>query len=552
MKPVTRIALTFAFTAAAALAQPAPAAVVNPASNIPAGLPNAGIAQGSIFVVYGTAMGPSAIAQPTALPLPSTLGGTSISVTVSGTTVNAPMIYSLASQVAAVLPSNTPVGTGTLTVTYNGASGSTPIQVVQTNFGSSTVNQSGTGAGVVTTPGYQLITGTNPAKPGDTVVLWGTGLGPISGSDAALPTGGDLGTPISIYVGSSTAKIAYRGRSAAPGLDQINFVIPSGVTGCAVSLAIVTQGSSAATVSNTTTIPISSDGGPCSDANGISLSLLNGPLSKGSVAIGSIGLFQSTSSFSISIPGAPSFSQTTTASGASASFFRYSASQFTQSAGSISTTASIGSCTVTTVRGTPSTGSTPATTYTGLDAGSAITLNLPSGSSVSLNAVPAAGKGIYSWSTQASLSAGVYKASGPGGADVGAFTASLNLGQPLTWTNQSAIVAAGISRVQPLQVTWTGGDPAGFVEIYGYSSITTSGNSSVGAVFTCIAPAGPGSFQVPPAVLLSLPASSVTSGIPLGFLGVGGIAAPVQFSAPGIDLGILTASSISGSLVAYQ
>lgn len=326
------------------------------------------------------------------------------------------------------------------------------------------------------------------------------------------------------------------------------------MTGCAVSLALVTQGASAATASNTTTIPISADGGPCSDANGISLSGLTGALSKGSVAIGTIGLFQSSSTISISIPGAPTFNQTVTASGASASFFRYSASQFTQNAGSISTSASVGSCTVTTLRGSPSAGSSipAAATYTGLDAGSSISLNLPSGSAVSLTGVQAAGKGIYSWSSQAALPAGVYKASGPGGADVGAFTASLNFGQPLNWTNQSALVASGVNRAKPLQVTWTGGDPAGFVEIYGYSTMVTSGNNSLGALFTCIAPAGPGSFQIPPPVLLSLPASSVTSGIPTGFLGVGSVATPVLFNAPGLDLGVMSASSVAGSLVAFQ
>jgi uncharacterized protein (TIGR03437 family) len=78
-----------------------------------------GTAQGSIFIVYGSAMGPSAIVVGTTLPLQTTLSGTSIQVTVGGTTVNALMVYTLESQLAAVLPSNTPVGTGTLTVTYN-------------------------------------------------------------------------------------------------------------------------------------------------------------------------------------------------------------------------------------------------------------------------------------------------------------------------------------------------------------------------------------------------------------------------------------------------
>ena len=63
-------------------------------------------------------MGPPTIAQPTALPLPTTegLAGTSVTITVGAVTVTAPMIYSLKTQVAVVLPSNTPVGAGVVTV----------------------------------------------------------------------------------------------------------------------------------------------------------------------------------------------------------------------------------------------------------------------------------------------------------------------------------------------------------------------------------------------------------------------------------------------------
>jgi len=67
--------LVFSCQAASAWAQgPAPASVVNPASNIPGGLPNSGPAQASIFVVYGAGMGPAALALAGSLPLPTTAG----------------------------------------------------------------------------------------------------------------------------------------------------------------------------------------------------------------------------------------------------------------------------------------------------------------------------------------------------------------------------------------------------------------------------------------------------------------------------------------------
>lgn len=98
----------------------------------------AGIAQGAVFVVFGQQPGPAQLVQVSSYPLPTSQGlaGTSIRITVAGTSVDAIMLYTLATQVAAVVPSNTPVGTRTFTVTYNGqASAPAPITVVPSSFG---------------------------------------------------------------------------------------------------------------------------------------------------------------------------------------------------------------------------------------------------------------------------------------------------------------------------------------------------------------------------------------------------------------------------------
>src|SRR5579871_5310155 len=109
--------------------------VKNAASFADPQLPNGSIAQGSIFNIFGSGMGPTTIAYASSLPLPTTLSGTSISVTVSGATVQCVMFYTSAGQVAAILPSTTPVGTGTISVTYNGsASPTAPITVVKSSF----------------------------------------------------------------------------------------------------------------------------------------------------------------------------------------------------------------------------------------------------------------------------------------------------------------------------------------------------------------------------------------------------------------------------------
>src|SRR3954451_3018930 len=74
----------------------------NAASYSNPGFPNGSIAQGSIFVVFGSAMGPDPIQKVAQFPLPTTLAGTSINVTVAGTTVACPMLYSFAGQLAAI------------------------------------------------------------------------------------------------------------------------------------------------------------------------------------------------------------------------------------------------------------------------------------------------------------------------------------------------------------------------------------------------------------------------------------------------------------------
>jgi uncharacterized protein (TIGR03437 family) len=188
--------LGFALMAGTLAAQnPSFTGIVNAASDIPPGFPNSGIAQGSIFVAYGSYLGPASLVEVSALPLPTTAGlaGTSITITVGATTVTAPIIYTSAEQVAAIMPSTTPVGNGMPTLTFNGNSGSTPVTVVATAFGISTINYSGSGPAVVTLANNSVVSYTNSAKPGDELVMYGTGLGPLpaGSSDTVGCTAGE-------------------------------------------------------------------------------------------------------------------------------------------------------------------------------------------------------------------------------------------------------------------------------------------------------------------------------------------------------------------------
>src|ERR1700733_9981662 len=109
-----------------AFGQPLPPTITQLQNNysfIQPGLPNYGIAPGSLFIIRGVGLGvpfPPILQSSSSPGLPESLNRTNVSVTVNGVTTVPSLYYPSATQLAAVLPSTTPVGTGTITVTYNG------------------------------------------------------------------------------------------------------------------------------------------------------------------------------------------------------------------------------------------------------------------------------------------------------------------------------------------------------------------------------------------------------------------------------------------------
>ena len=255
----------FAVCAAIAVAQPVvnQGGIVNAASYGLDSLPNAGIAQGSIFTVFGAGLGPATLQLAGAFPLAATLGGTSIKVTAGGTTTDAIMLYTSAGQVAAILPSKTPVGAGTLTLTYNAkASSPMTIHVVRSNFGIFARSMAGSGPAVVQNFVSQASMPFNSpiqvAQPGQVMVLWGTGLGPVNVDETNPPGAVDPGTDVEVWVGNQKAAVQYKGRSPNfAGEDQINFQLPQNVPqGCYVPVAIKAGG----VMSNFTSMAIGAQG----------------------------------------------------------------------------------------------------------------------------------------------------------------------------------------------------------------------------------------------------------------------------------------------------
>ena len=291
-------------------------AVVNNYSGITTGLPNYGIAPASIFIIYGSDLSdPLPLAFQSSLPpgLPTTLNHTTISVTVNGVTTHPAMLYAIPTQIAAVLPSTTPVGSGTITVTYNGQSTpATPIQVTASGFGLGTLNGAGSGGVIATDLNYRLITPTASAAPGQIIVLWGSGLGAdTKNNDRTYPNQQDNLNNATVYIGGVSSKVVYAGRSQFPGVDQIDVTVPEiggGFQGgCGVSVAVL----AAKIVSNFGTLPVNPGNGVCADSiYGIDGSQLDAIGSQGTVKGGNITLSQGSqpsSDFAMFKPAAESF-----------------------------------------------------------------------------------------------------------------------------------------------------------------------------------------------------------------------------------------------------
>ena len=551
--------ITAAFIAGCALqasAQPTISGIVSSATYLPPGLPNSGLAQGSIFVVFGSNMGPSTLVQVESYPVPTQLSGTSITVTVGGKANPALMVYTSAGQLAALLPSTTPTGTGTVTVTYNSqTSSSLPVTVVTSNFGMYTLSQNGSGPAVVTTTSYKAITLTSPAKPGDTDILWGTGLGPYSGNETVAPVNGALNVNATVYIGTQPATISYQGRSSSPGLDQINFTVPAGVTGCYVPVAVVVGG----IVSNFGSMSISTSGSTCSDPAGLPSSAIDQVENTGSLKVGFIELQKIAFTATVPLLGSVDIKQDRGA----AYFYDFNDQALLASRG-ITSISSFGSCTVLVCSNSDTCiPDNSALNVPQLAAGSQITITGPQGNAVLPLSANRVGEyhGPLGKSTVLGgsdfLQPGAYTASnGSGGSAVGGFTADLSIGQPLTWTNQSAISGqSSIDRSKGLTINFSGGSTGDYVAIFGSSTANTP-SQDVTVTFVCTAPVSAGTFTVPSFVLSALPVSgSITiSGVSGtgGFLLFGNYPLSNTFTAPGLDLGFFAETIVDGINIPYQ
>jgi uncharacterized protein (TIGR03437 family) len=529
---LTALAFGCAATLAAA---PNVTGVYNAASWLPPALPNSGIAQGAVFTLTGTGLGPSTLQEVSGYPLPTTagLGGTTITITVGDTAVFGIMVYTLSTQVAAILPSSTPLGTGILKLSYQGASSTIAIQVVAASFGTSALNEGGTGPAVITDPSYTPITYVNAAHPGDTLILWGTGLGATTSDETEPPPAGvklDQGE-VQILVGNQLVTPQFAGRSSSPGLDQINFVVPAGVTpACKTTIAVIVNGVTG-NVTSTSIAPVGQT--TCGDTfNGLTASNLQKALSSGTLNLGGVTLSRFVGMDDVF----------------TGLFGSYTVNTLVRSYGG-TFGPSVGNCLVYENYGAAPVNTDPVLA-TPLAAGPQLMLTGPSGNKT----IDATSTGFY----QETLATAAPFYIAPGN-----FTVTNGSGThtvpTFTWdlTLPSSVVPnipASFNPAQDLTLTWTGGSAFSVAVIYGFSALPVSSEFSW-AELACTADASAGTFTIPSAILSLFPPDGYGGVREKGVLfEIAGLAESrlTGTDSPGLDEGFFTVYTMTGAVATIQ
>ncbi len=230
-----------------------PGGVVNGASFQGA----SGVAPGSIVSIFGVALS-SAVAGAVGLPLPTALGGTKIVLN----STNVPLFFTSGGQVNAQIPFEASPGTtAAATLSVDGIPNppsSFSIPITQFAPGLFSRSQDGRGSGAILHADGTPVSSDSPARAGETVLLFGTGLGavnspPATGSPAtADPLSTTLSQP-TVTIGGREAAVSFSGLAPGfVGLYQVNATVPTGLAAGQHPVVLTIGGVS----SNTVTISV--------------------------------------------------------------------------------------------------------------------------------------------------------------------------------------------------------------------------------------------------------------------------------------------------------
>ena len=170
-----------------------PQGLVNGASNVPF---TAGVSPGEVLSLYGSGLASQTLTAPS-LPFPTTLGGVQVNVTWFDSNTNktqsapCPIYFVSPGLVSIVVPYTTP-GDGfplNFTVTNGTASNVATVYSGPTSPGIFTIPTGGIGNGAILHADFSLVSDASPAKVGETVQIFLTGMGAVTPPVAAGAAG---------------------------------------------------------------------------------------------------------------------------------------------------------------------------------------------------------------------------------------------------------------------------------------------------------------------------------------------------------------------------
>jgi uncharacterized protein (TIGR03437 family) len=203
------------------------------------------VAAGSIVSIFGTHLANETAAAVT-LPLPRSLGGARVLMddlelpllTVSPLQINAQVPVELAGR-----------GITSLTVRLNGVtSGSQTVLLSPAAPGIFTVERSGRGPGAVVHSDFSLVSAQRPARVGEILAVFATGLGATTpsvgtGSPASSTTLAVTQLPPTATIAGIPAPVHFSGLAPGfVGLYQVNVEVPAGVPGGQQTLILTSNG----------------------------------------------------------------------------------------------------------------------------------------------------------------------------------------------------------------------------------------------------------------------------------------------------------------------
>ena len=236
---------------------PLPAIFSGGVVNIASYAAGAPVAPGSIVAVYGNFLISSGLGF-SSVPLPTNLAGVSFEF---GGEIQAPLFFVSGGQANMQVPWELAGQSKTsLTVTVNGAvGGPQTLDLAPFSPGIFSSNAQGIGQGAILNANYALVDASNPAKTGDAIQIYCTGLGGVTNqpaTGAAAPTdrlAQTITTPV-VSIGAVPAKVLFSGLAPGyVGLYQVDVLIPAqSKKGTAVPVVISVGG----LMSNTVTMAV--------------------------------------------------------------------------------------------------------------------------------------------------------------------------------------------------------------------------------------------------------------------------------------------------------